>query len=91
MSKKFTEQNPALQFLTNPTDPDEEMNKRQTWIDESGTMRDPDGEITFNKIETKTKRVQLYLRPSTHYKAKQAANRKGISLNEYIGQMLDEQ
>lgn len=39
--------------------------------------------------EVKTKRVQLVFKPSTYLKAKAKAQQHGISLNEYLHQLIE--
>lgn len=41
-------------------------------------------------IEKKTKRVQLVLQPSIYERAKAAADDQGVSFNEYIHRLIDE-
>ena len=41
-------------------------------------------------IEVKSKRVQLVFRPSTYKAARAAAKRAGVSLNEYIHQLIEQ-
>lgn len=45
--------------------------------------------IVYIKQESKTKRVQLLVRPSTLEQAKAAADKMGISINELINQALE--
>ena len=40
-------------------------------------------------METKTKRVQLVLKPSTFERTKAKAAAAGLSLNEYVSRLLD--
>lgn len=41
-------------------------------------------------LEVKSKRVQLVFRPSTYKAARAAAKRAGVSLNEYIHQLIEQ-
>lgn len=72
--------NPALQFISSTealTEPDE--NGKQT-------------RFVFHpqpKRETKSRRVQLLLYPSTYEKLKKAADAAGASVNAYLEQMID--
>ena len=55
-----------------------------------GADQVPDGfKADPRYIEKKTKRVQLILRPSLYVKVKEAADREGLSLNEYVHQVLE--
>lgn len=40
-------------------------------------------------VETKSKRVQLLIQPSLFLKAKAAATKEGISLNEYVHRAIE--
>ena len=40
-------------------------------------------------IETKSKRLQLLIKPSTHEKLKSIADQKNISVNELINKILE--
>lgn len=68
MSKSFIN-NPALQFITKTTEQPDKI---------------PEGfKVNPEFIEKKSKRVQLVLQPSLYEKIKSAADKAGISLNEY--------
>lgn len=68
MSKSFID-NPALQFITKKTEQPKEA---------------PDGyKLNPELVEKKSKRVQLVLKPSLYEKLKAAADKAGISVNEY--------
>lgn len=68
MSKSFID-NPALQFITKKTEQPKEV---------------PDGyKLNPELVEKKSKRVQLVLKPSLYEKLKTAADKAGISVNEY--------
>ena len=40
-------------------------------------------------IEKRTKRIQLVIQPSLYEKAKAAADKRGISFNEFINQAIE--
>jgi len=74
MAKKDFTKNPALQFISTPT---EEAPKPPV-----GYKIDP----AF--IETKSRRVQLLIQPSVFAAVDRIAKRKGISRNEAINEAL---
>ncbi len=81
--KKFTEgENPALQFISKPK---EEPTPQSTITDITDV---PKG---FKLVpETKTKRVNLIMKPSLHEKAVEKSKSIGISFNEFINKMLED-
>ena len=77
MAKTFKD-NPALQFITTPQQPDG-----------SGTQTPkPEPGFYYKPIEVKSQRLQLVMQPSLLLKAKARASEKGISLNEYMHQLI---
>lgn len=89
MAKKSFKDNPALQFISVPSavaeqEPDTapEVKVKEKIIDES--------EIVTNNSENRSRRLNLLIQPSLHSKLKMTADRKGISLNELIHQVLED-
>lgn len=86
--KAIDESNPALQFITGSrNDP------AQTPVPIAGLSSSqievPEGyKINNLFLETKSKRVQLIMQPSLFEKTKEAADKKGLSFNEYVHRAL---
>ena len=80
--KSFIEDNPALQFISS-TEP---LTERKP----TPAEKPPEGyKLNPMFIETKTRRVQIVLQPSLYERVKAAAKAKGVSVNEYIHNVLD--
>lgn len=78
--KKSFKDEPALQFISSADNPEQET--LQTTI--PGTYT-----IAPRKEETKSRRIQLVIKPSLHDKVKERAAQSGVSVNEYIHQVLE--
>lgn len=78
--KKSFKDEPALQFISGANEPEQET--PQTTI--PGTYT-----IAPRKEERKTCRMQLVLKPSLRDKVKERAAQSGVSVNEYIHQVLE--
>jgi len=109
MAKKsfINSENPALQFISLPTEQLEEVAET---IEESQTDTPKPNEMNNTKftteeiptepphgyklnplyVETKSKRLQLIMQPSLLAKIKDTAKNKGLSVNEYVHQVLTE-
>lgn len=88
MTKKSFKDNPTLQFISTPEEPEEQ----QEVIAPSRSQVEPPPEgykINPLYVETKKRRLQLVLRPSLYDKIKSGASRQGISVNEYVHRILD--
>lgn len=89
MAKKKTfilQDNPALQFISAPDTEAEDLEAART-----KPLKAPDGyKLNPMFIEKKTKRLQLVLQPSLYERVKGGADKAGLSVNEYIHQILDE-
>lgn len=81
MAKKTFKENPALQFISAPS---EEPEIRPITPPE-GFKRNPE------YVEVKTRRVQLVLQPSLYARVKQKAKQSDLSVNEFISQVLDKE
>lgn len=87
--KSFTNDNPALRFITDPEEKTEEPAARpRTPSKPKATPRE--FKLNPEYIETKTRRVQLIMQPSLYDRVKAAADKEGISVNEYIHAILDD-
>lgn len=80
MPKKNFKDNPALQFLStaDPAEPAQETAPQYPM------KRNP------LYVETKSRRLQLVVQPSLHERLKNRAKARGLSVNEYVHQILDE-
>ncbi len=72
--------NPALQFISIPTEADS-----HTPVVTTATIIKQKSEST----ETKSRRLQLLMRPSLHIKLKNIAVSNGLSLNDLINATLE--
>lgn len=94
MAKKSFADNPALQFISQPT---EEPVKEEQADHQEGPKsaqrpaeRPPEGyKLDYRYIEKKTRRLQLVLQPSLYERVKSGAASAGLSINEYVHQILD--
>ena len=79
MQKKAITSNPALQFIsTTEAEPTPARSAA------------PEGyKLNPLYIEKRTKRIQLVLQPSLYEKAKAAADKRGLSFNEFINQAIE--
>ncbi len=79
--KKFTEgENPALQFISKP--------QEENIIKTDASVTDiPEG---YKLVpETKSKRVNLVLRPTVHQKGVERAKQEGLSFSDYVHQLIE--
>lgn len=84
--KKSFKNNPALQFITNTENSDVQTEN----IPLTKTPEPKEGyKINPLYIETKTRRLQLILKPSVYEKVKANAVANKLSVNEYIHQILE--
>ena len=103
MAKKNFTNNPALQFITIPEETEqntapapapEQGKDTKPGLDPSrlDELRQliPEGYTLTPIKEKRTKRIQLVLKPSIYEKLKAAADKAGISFNEYATQALIE-
>lgn len=90
-TKSFKD-NPALMFLSEAGEQDTaEQTAQETAIKAPTGVKAPAG-YKYNPlyIETKTKRLQLVLQPSLYERIKNEAEKKGLSINEFCHQALDQ-
>lgn len=69
--------NPAVRFISSVDEYSPEYNA------DEGLPKKP------KQVETKSKRIQLLLRPSLYKKLKEGAYSSNLSVNEYINQLLE--
>lgn len=88
---KFSEAlgNPALMFIST------ELAEEPKTAAEPQAEKEAEGQgyVVKHKVvnsEVKTRRVQLVFRPSTHKAATEKAAHMGISLNEYIHSLIEQ-
>lgn len=84
-------ENPALQFISTP-DLNENEERESAHV-ESGAVEAPSLRgftPKLDKPETKSRRVQLLIKPSVYSAVKQIADASGLSVNEIINQILED-
>ena len=79
--KKSFIDNPALQFIS--TAEPEETRQEERELPASQAKLNP------LYVETKSRRLQLVLQPSLYDRVKAGAAAAGLSVNEYVHQILD--
>lgn len=85
MAKKSFKDNPALQFISATEEEPQEQTPQQP------TEKAPEGyKLNPLYVETKSRRLQLVLQPSLYDRVKARAKASGLSVNEYVHQLLDE-
>lgn len=91
--KSFTadlESNPAMRFITQPQERPQEPTEP---AEQTRLISDPEQQRPTQRFiyaEKKSQRVQIVMQPSIISKAKAAAERDNISLNEYIHRAIIE-
>ncbi len=86
MPKKTFKGNPALQFISTPTEGEDQDQEA-----EAIPAKAPEGyKLNPLYIETKSRRLQLVIQPSLYERIKARATASGISVNEYCHKALDE-
>jgi len=92
MAKKsfINNENPALQFISNV--PEEEPKAPKIPVEQMLTEvpdeYKPDFRIT--RKEKKSRRLNLVIKPSVYEKTKEKADLLGVSVNDYISQVLEQ-
>lgn len=86
MAKKSFIDNPALQFISTP-----EPEGREQMQEQPRPSEKPPKGYKLNPlfVETKSRRLQLVLQPSLYERVKAGAKACGLSVNEYVHQILD--
>lgn len=93
MAKKSFKDNPALQFIST-TETEEtgqtERTEQETKTQPRPAEKPPEGyKLNPLYVETKSRRLQLVLQPSLYERVKAGAAAAGLSVNEYVHQILD--
>lgn len=83
-NKNFKVTNPAEGYFTQPQ-------QQEIQQEQPATIAKPPAGYKPNPayIETKSRRVQLLFKPSVHEKAKAKAKLAGISVNQYICDLVE--
>lgn len=92
-TQKNFKENPALSFITAP-ESEESAEQVQKSVDVAVPAKTPNTPPAGYKmnpmyVETKSRRLQLVLQPSLYERVKKAAKDAGLSVNEYVHQILD--
>lgn len=84
--------NPALSAFISTEEPArEEPQAKPVTATPAGTSKQSVKEvIVYMKPETKSKHVHTLLKPTNHEKAKSRAKDMGISLNEYLNWLIEQ-
>ena len=94
MPKKSFKDNPALQFISTAeteTPPAPPAAEREPMSYPRPTEKPPAGyKLNPLYVETKSRRLQLILQPSLYNRVKAGAAAAGLSVNEYVHQILDD-
>jgi len=81
MSRKSFKDNPALQFVSSRT----EMNENEAFA-----LKPESGNNTISPLqETKSKRFNMLMRPSTFGQLQRKARERGVSTNELINSLIE--
>lgn len=87
MARKSFKDNPALQFISAAGDAGPEQ---QDSAQAEAAGNPPAGyKVNPLYLETKSRRLQLVLQPSLYARVKAGAAAAGLSVNEYVHQILD--
>lgn len=81
-AKKSFKDEPAMRFISAINEQEQEQAAEQTTVPGKYT-------IAPRTVEPKTRRLQLVLQPSLYSKVKERAEASGVSVNEYIHQVLE--
>lgn len=89
MARKSFKDNPALQFISS-TEPEETETRQEPELPPEAAQKPPKGyKLNPLYVETKSRRLQLVLQPSLYERVKTRAKAEGLSVNEYVSQVLD--
>lgn len=97
MGRKTFKDNPALQFISQAGEAEQEeitQQVTQTQIPKRLGISEeaPEGyKLNPKYIELKTKRLQLVLQPSLLERVRKKAKESGLSVNEYVHRILDKE
>ena len=91
--KSFKDTNPALRFISVPSEPDVELDAPDALTELAPTFAPTLAELSPRLLadtsETKSRRVQLLLKPSLFNRLKARADSEHISVNELVHRLLE--
>lgn len=89
--KSFIGENPALQFISTAEPEETRQEEREPMPAQPKPSQKPPKGYKLNPlyVETKSRRLQLVLQPSLYDKVKAGAAAAGLSVNEYVHQILE--
>lgn len=89
--KKSFIDNPALQFISTAEPEETRQEERELPASQAKPAKKPPEGYKLNPlyVETKSRRLQLVLQPSLYDRVKAGAAAAGLSVNEYVHQILD--
>lgn len=89
--KKSFIDNPALQFISTAEPEETRQEEREISTPQAKPAEKPPEGYKINPlyVETKSRRLQLVLQPSLYDRVKEGAAAAGLSVNEYVHQILD--
>lgn len=88
--KKNFIDNPALQFISTAEPEETRQEGREPTAQPKPAEKPPAGyKLNPLYVETKSRRLQLVLQPSLYDRVKAGASAAGLSVNEYVHQILE--
>lgn len=88
--KSFIGENPALQFISTAETETQPAEREPMPAQPKPSQKPPKGyKLNPLYVETKSRRLQLVLQPSLYDKVKAGAAAAGLSVNEYVHQILE--
>ena len=88
--KSFIGENPALQFISTAETETPPEEREPMPAQPKPSQKPPKGyKLNPLYVETKSRRLQLVLQPSLYEKVKAGAAAAGLSVNEYVHQILE--
>lgn len=96
MSKKSFKDNPALQFISAPAQTEQEPVEKKPTAEAPEIVpskRDVPEGMKLNPlfVEKRTQRAQFVLQPSVYKKAKELAKARGISFNDFVHGLIEDE
>lgn len=88
MKKDFKKNNPVNKFISTPID-EEPIEGQVSIYDQTKKIEISNIVVPKVKEETRSKRVNFLLQPTTYEKAQKKCKEIGISMNECINQLLN--
>lgn len=88
--KSFIGETPALQFISTAETETQPEEREPMPAQPKPSQKPPKGyKLNPLYVETKSRRLQLVLQPSLYDKVKAGAAAAGLSVNEYVHQILE--